>query len=293
VRQVDSSDAVCASCRQKVTGHHVELSVSDTGAGIAPEVLDRMFEPFFTTKEVGRGSGMGLSMVHGIVHDHGGHIVVDTAPGRGTTFRLRFAPADAVRTAVGAAAARAPAPSRPRPHLTGRVLVVDDEEMVGDFMAEMLANWGLDVTVKRSPTEAEVWFAHDPKRIDLVITDQTMPRLTGIALAQRLTGVRPDMPVILYTGYSDTVTDEAMARSGIVALLKKPVDTDKLLALLRAHLPGGGPPVEEGYATRRPAASSVRRKATNGGARATPRNAPARKPAARGKRAPGTKRATR
>jgi DNA-binding NtrC family response regulator len=173
------------------------------------------------------------------------------------------------------------------------VLVVDDEEMVGDFMAEMLANWGLDVTVKRSPTEAEVWFAHDPSRIDLVITDQTMPRLTGIALAQRLTGVRPDMPVILYTGYSDTVTDEAMARSGIVALLKKPVDTDKLLALLRAHLPGGGPPVEEGYATRRPAASSVRRKATNGGARATPRNAPARKPAARGKRAPGTKRATR
>jgi PAS domain S-box-containing protein len=293
VRQVDSLDAVCASCRQKVTGHHVELSVSDTGAGIAPEVLDRMFEPFFTTKEVGRGSGMGLAMVHGIVHDHGGHIVVDTGPGHGTTFRLRFAPAEAGRPAVGATAAREPVPSRPRPHLAGRILVVDDEEMVGDFMAEMLANWGLDVTVKRSPTEAEVWFAHDPSRIDLVITDQTMPRLTGIALAQRLTGVRPDMPVILYTGYSDAVTDEAMARSGVVALLKKPVDTDKLLALLRAHLPGGRSSMQPGHASTRPAASHTPRNATPRASRASPRKAPARKPSARSKRAAGGKRAAR
>jgi PAS domain S-box-containing protein len=242
VRQDEFSDAVCASCRQKISGQFVELAVADGGTGIAPDVLDRMFEPFFTTKEVGRGSGMGLAMVHGIVHDHGGHIVVDTEPGRGTTFRLLFAPVAETSAERGAPEADASAPRKQRPRLAGRVLVVEDEEMVGDFMSEMLANWGLDVTVKRAPIEAEVWYAHDPSRVDLVITDQTMPRLTGVELARRLTGVRPDLPVILYTGYSDAVNDEAMARSGICALLRKPVDADRLLALLRAHLPGARQP---------------------------------------------------
>jgi PAS domain S-box-containing protein len=238
VRQVDSVDAVCASCRQKISGQFVELAVADGGTGIAPDVLDRMFEPFFTTKEVGRGSGMGLAMVHGIVHDHGGHIVVDTEPGRGTTFRLLFAPVAEARVERVAPEIGASSSKKQRPRFAGRVLVVDDEEMVGEFMAEMLANWGLDVTVKRSPIEAQVWYAHDPSRVDLVITDQTMPRLTGVELARRLTGVRPDLPVILYTGYSDAVDDAAIARSGACALLRKPVDADRLLALLRAHLPG-------------------------------------------------------
>jgi len=238
VRRMSATDAFCASCRQKIAGRFVELWVADGGSGIAPDVLDRMFEPFFTTKDVGRGSGMGLAMVHGIVHDHGGHIIVDTVPGIGTTFRLCFAPVEEGRAAESPSAPPVKA-AAPRPQLAGRVLVVDDEEMVGDFMAEMLSNWGLDVTVKRSPIEAEVWYSHDPRRVDLVITDQTMPRLTGVELAQRLTGIRPELPVILYTGFGDAVTDEAMARSGVCALLRKPVDTERLLALLRAHLPNG------------------------------------------------------
>jgi len=294
VRVVDSADCVCASCRQKVTGRFVELFVADAGMGIPPDVQDRMFEPFFTTKEVGRGSGMGLAMVHGIVHDHGGHIVVDTAPGRGTTFRLRFAPVEDARSAVRATQAEPP-PRQPRPQLSGRVLVVDDEEMVGDFMAEMLATWGLDVTVKRNPIEAEVWYAHDPSRVDLVITDQTMPRLTGIELARRLTGVRPNLPVILYTGYSDAVSDETMARSGICALLKKPVDTSKLLALLRAHLQSGRPSEESTRTSTHAATTPAPRRAPGKASppRAATRKAPARKPATRGKRAPGSKRAVR
>ncbi len=284
VREVDSTDAVCASCRQRVAGRLVELSVADVGMGIAPDVLDRMFEPFFTTKEVGRGSGMGLAMVHGIVHEHGGHIVVDTAPGRGTTFRLRFMPLEEVRPPVSAAADEQMSRS-PRPRLAGRVLVVDDEEMVGDFMAEMLANWGLEVTVKRNPIEAEVWYAHDPSRVDLVITDQTMPRLTGVELAKRLTGVRPDLPVILYTGFSDAVTDAAMAHSGVCALIKKPVDTEKLLKLLRAHLPDGGPAAEPGRAPPRAVAPSPRRKPSAKKSRVAPRKAPARKRPAASRRA--------
>ncbi|MCL4802070.1 MAG: PAS domain S-box protein, partial [Burkholderiales bacterium] len=199
VSLVEAPEATCASCRQQVSGRLVELAIEDTGPGIAPDVLERMFEPFFTTKDVGRGSGMGLAMVHGIVHDHGGHIVVDSAPGRGAVFRLRFAPADAAASrGARRAAPDADAAMRRRPRLSGRVLVVDDEQMVGEFMAELLGNWGLEVTVKRNPVEAESWLARDPQCVDLVLTDQTMPKLTGLELAGRLTLMRPDLPVILY-----------------------------------------------------------------------------------------------
>jgi DNA-binding NtrC family response regulator len=164
------------------------------------------------------------------------------------------------------------------------VLVVDDEEMVGDFMSEMLANWGLDVTVKRGPIEAEVWYAHDPSRVDLVITDQTMPRLTGVELARRLTGVRPDLPVILYTGYSDAADDEAMARSGICALLRKPVDAERLLALLRAHLPGTRQP-PAAVSTVRPEPVPARNKGPVKRARRSTGKSTTRKRTANGRRA--------
>jgi PAS domain S-box-containing protein len=240
VTLIDSGKATCASCRQQVAGRFVELAVYDSGPGIPADVMDRMFEPFFTTKEVGRGSGMGLAMVHGIVHDHGGHIVVDTSPETGTVFRLRFAAAGAAGAGAEPGARDGGAATRRRPQLAGRVLVVDDEQMVGEFMAELLGNWGLDVVVKRNPVEAETWFEHNPDGADLVLTDQTMPKVTGLELAGRLTAMRPGLPVILYTGYGDNITEEDLARSGVRALLRKPVEPETLLAVLRAHLPGSG-----------------------------------------------------
>jgi len=225
------ADHVCTSCRQRFSGRLVELAVSDTGPGIVPEVLDRMFEPFFSTKEVGKGSGMGLSMVHGIVHEHGGHVVVDTAPGQGARFRVLLPAAGA---SVAAEQKRAGAKAKPR--LSGSILVVDDEAMILEFMGELLANWGLEVTLKSSGAEARQAFAAEPQRFDLVLTDNTMPRLTGLELARQIRGIRPGTPVILYTGYGEDIAADALAAAGVRALARKPVEPAELLALLATHL---------------------------------------------------------
>jgi CheY-like chemotaxis protein len=237
VRRVEGLEHVCASCRKPVRGEEmVEISVQDSGCGIPSAIIDRIFEPFFSTKEVGKGSGMGLATVHGIVHEHGGHVVVETAVDQGTTFRVLFPPL---------AQTAAVAPSKPRTkgngtrqatRLDGRVLVVDDEEMVGEFMGDLLTNWGLQVTVIESAMEARDMFVRDPAAFDLVLTDQTMPRLTGLQLAGALVSVRPDLPVILYTGYSENITSEQVERAGIRAVVKKPIDPPVLLAILRKHL---------------------------------------------------------
>jgi PAS domain S-box-containing protein len=245
VRAVRDVAATCASCRGGVTGHFVELAVSDSGPGIAPAVLDRMFEPFFSTKDVGRGSGMGLAMVHGIVHQHGGHVLVHVQRGEGTTFRVLLPGVDAVSAGKGDAVDGAGALSR-RPQLHGRVLVVDDEQMVGEFMSDLLSGWGLDVTVERHPLQAESWFARDPSRVDVVVTDQTMPKLTGLELARRLRAVRADLPVILYTGYADEIAPTDIAATGVAALLRKPIEPAALFQHLQRHLRTAGEVTDPG-----------------------------------------------
>jgi PAS domain S-box-containing protein len=224
--------AVCASCRKRFRGAFVELSVSDSGPGIAPAVLERMFEPFFTTKEVGRGSGMGLATVHGIVHEHQGHILVESAPGAGSSFRVLLPKAAA---GTVAATTRDPSPRRnARKPLRGRVLVVDDEKAVADFMRELLESWGLEAAAATSPHGVLERIAREP--LDLVILDQTMPGITGIELAREIAAARPQLPVILYTGNSDRLEKDELAAAGVRALLSKPVEPDALYEILRAHL---------------------------------------------------------
>jgi PAS domain S-box-containing protein len=240
VRRVSVDGSVCASCRKRVTGDFVELEVRDTGPGIAPEAMDRMFEPFFSTKEVGKGSGMGLATVHGIVHEHGGHIVVESQPGRGASFRALFPTLPGEEGAARPARkARTAAAAGPRVELAGHVLVVDDEAMVGEFMKELLESWGLAVTAKPNGVEAKEAFARTPDLYDLVVTDQTMPRVTGLQLARELLEIRPTVPVILYTGYADNLTEAQAHAAGVRALIRKPVEPAALLALLKAHLPSG------------------------------------------------------
>ncbi len=236
VRLAGSCDAVCASCREFVRGRFVELAVGDTGPGIALEVMDRMFEPFFSTKEVGRGSGMGLAMAHGIVHDHGGHILIDTAQGRGTVFRIILPPAEAALQAATGTDQPGTGARPGRRRLCGRVLVVEDERMVSDYMAELLGGWELEVTVMRDPVEAHAWLARDPSLVDAVVTDQTMPRMTGLELARKLADANHAPPVILYTGYPDAITDEDLRQCGVCGLLSKPVDPDALFELLQRHM---------------------------------------------------------
>ena len=222
--------AVCSSCRKRFAGEYVELAVADSGPGIPPAVLERMFEPFFTTKEVGRGAGMGLATVHGIVHEHGGHVVVETAPGTGTRFRLLWPMASGKALPSTRFERKSRHVKRP---LKGRVLVVDDESAVGGFMRELLESWGLEAASVTSPALAKEAF----ERYDLVITDQTMPGTTGFELAREMIARRPGLPVILYTGHGERITQRDVEAAGIRALLPKPVEPDLLYEMLRSELP--------------------------------------------------------
>ena len=226
--------ATCASCRKRFKGAYVELSLADDGSGVAPEALERMFEPFFTTKEAGRGSGMGLATVHGIVHEHGGHVLVQSSPGLGSCFRVLFPVA---RGGVAGAATAPAGSARARLPLHGRVLVVDDEPSVADFMRELLESWGLAVQTAGDPLRVAALVARDPRACDLVIVDQTMPGMTGVGLARELAALRADLPILLYTGLSDALAESDMAAAGIRGLLNKPVEPDVLYGLLKAHLP--------------------------------------------------------
>jgi hypothetical protein len=183
VRPPEALRALCASCRQRFAGEFVELSVADSGPGIAPPILERMFEPFFTTKEVGRGSGMGLATVHGIVHEHGGHMVVDRGPDGGSRFRV-FLPALEGASLVPSAPESTRAGKREP--LAGKILLVDDEAPVTDFMRELLTSWGIDAVATTDPRQALAAFTADPSSYDLVITDRTMPSTTGLGLAREL-----------------------------------------------------------------------------------------------------------
>jgi CheY-like chemotaxis protein len=230
----------CASCRAPVDGGPwVELSVADNGSGIAPELLERIFDPFFSTKAPGSGSGMGLAMVHGIVHGHGGHLRVRTAPGAGSVFsvmlpRAAAAPAPCVETAPQRAAAAEP------PALRGSVLVVEDDPMVGDFLVERLASWGLRVRLQREPQTAADWLAEPAHETDLLVTDQTMPHMTGLQLAARARALRPNLPVVLVSGNAGGFDPQELARCGVHAMLRKPIDAERLRAVLREALAAAG-----------------------------------------------------
>lgn len=241
LRAVRCDDSICTSCHQPVAGHFVELAVTDTGSGIAPGVIERMFEPFYSTKDVGKGSGMGLAMVHGIVHDHGGHIQVDTDIGSGSTIRIRFPawfPPGHDSQAHPAARATTDRSFRSGPALTGRVLLAEDEASVREFMGELLSSWGLEVTLAENGVEVCERFAAEPDAFDLVLLDQTMPRMTGIGAAEQIGKLRPAVPLILYTGYSEQVSKARLAAAGIRMLFRKPLDIEDFRASLETLFSG-------------------------------------------------------
>ena len=201
------------------------VEVADDGCGMPRDVIERMFEPFFTTKEVGRGTGMGLAMVHGIVHDHGGHIAVESAPGQGSVFRVLL-PAAALDSP------RADAPAAPEPQaagatpplLQGRVLLVEDAAIVSDYMLELLGAWGLTVVLEHDQLAAARRIASPDEVLDLLLTDQTMPGMTGLALSKLARQHRPALPVLLYTGNASEIGEEELAGNGVSVLLRKPID---------------------------------------------------------------------
>jgi CheY-like chemotaxis protein len=215
-------------------GIHLKLSVGDTGHGIPPEVLPRIFDPFFTTKPVGEGTGLGLSVVHGIVQNHGGEIQVESRPGAGSTFAIWLPVSETL-----ALSAAAPAVWR---HGQGqRILVVDDEEALVRVLEHGLERLGYVPRGHTSSRTALAEFEAAPGNFDLIITDHTMPNLNGAALALSLHAMRSDIPIILCSGYTDVI-DKAQARAaGIRRLLFKPMDLAQLSQVIHETLQTPGP----------------------------------------------------
>ncbi len=234
VLKIELENAVLAGADGSLTGRldpgsYVRLSVSDTGHGMEDQVRERVFDPYFTTKGPGKGTGLGLSVVHGIVRSHGGAINVRSEPGKGTTFHVYLPRTDGTEKGV-------PREFRPLPRGTERVLFVDDEPALGDLAKRMLVFLGYAVEVRTSPVEALELFRADPDRFAAIVTDMTMPQMTGLQLARETLALRPRLSIVLCTGFSDQA-DESIARTaGIRAFLYKPLIIAELADGLRKAL---------------------------------------------------------
>jgi CheY-like chemotaxis protein len=224
---VDSEEAPAIS--GIMPGTYVVLTVEDTGEGMPEAILARVFEPFFTTKPSGEGTGLGLSVVHGIVHSHGGTVTAESRPGAGSVFRVLL-PAVVTETS-----ARPAGPEAGGAVHGEHVLVVDDEPEIVRMLSRMLESRGYRVTAFSSSEQALGEFRRSPSAFDAIITDQTMPRVTGVALARAVREIRPDLPVIITTGYGEKVTSESLARD-VAGFAAKPFDAATLTATLRRVL---------------------------------------------------------
>jgi PAS domain S-box-containing protein len=227
------ADAGTVQCQ----GEYLQLSIQDTGCGIAPELMERIFDPYFTTQEVGKGSGMGLAVVHGIVQNIGGVIDVTSQLGEGTTFDVFFP-----------AAARPQRPSMAAAQDTALlplgcecILVVDDEINIVNGLKARLEVLGYTVEGYVCPEEALATVRRQPDRFDLMITDMAMPRMTGEKLIRHVRQVRPDLPGILCTGFSEWVDEQAPEKIGAVKILLKPIAREELACAVREVLDGAAP----------------------------------------------------
>jgi CheY-like chemotaxis protein/two-component sensor histidine kinase len=211
------------------SGRYIRLVVSDTGLGIDSETLERIFDPYFTTKTKDKGTGMGLAVVQGIVKGHNGGIKVNSKPGRGTSFEILFP-----RTASEMQFDRVELNALP----TGaeQVLFIDDEETLIDLGRNMLTKLGYQVVARTSSIEAIETFKANPEKFDLIISDMTMPNMTGDMLAEEITKIRSDIPIIICTGFSEQLSDAKITALGIKGLLMKPLTIRKLARTVRKVL---------------------------------------------------------
>lgn len=212
------------------SGKYLEITVKDSGHGMKPAVIERIFEPYFTTKKTGEGTGMGLSVVHGIIKSHGGDIDVQSEPDKGTTFTI-YLPLSK-KEAAPAAETTIQDSSGGGEH----ILFVDDEKDLVEMGKQMLERIGYKVTVRTSSIEVLEAFKQNPRKYDLVITDQTMPNMTGIQLTRELINIRPDIPVILCTGFSESVSKENYRTLGIRSFLMKPIVKKEMARIIRQVL---------------------------------------------------------
>jgi signal transduction histidine kinase/ActR/RegA family two-component response regulator len=219
-------------------GRHLELTVKDAGHGMGAEVLERIFEPYFTTKELGKGTGLGLSVIHGIIKNHGGDISVSSQLGKGTTFTVYLPVIDDIDVAIE------PVKTAAATQGNEHILLIDDEEQIIDIEQQILERLGYKVTPKTDSQEALEEFAAQPEKFDLVITDMTMPKMTGDQLARKLMDIKPDISVILCTGFNETITEQKALAMGIDKFVMKPIVKDELAKTIRNVLDTRKKPAE-------------------------------------------------
>ncbi|MBI9092403.1 MAG: response regulator [Desulfobacterium sp.] len=228
----DTREQDCPSDLNLPAGKYLNLKVSDTGMGMDEKTLAKAFDPYFTTKDVGEGTGLGLALVYGIVEDHGGHLKVESVVGKGSTFYLYFpiidekiAPVyqenDSVEIIAGG---------------TERIMVVDDEVNILTSTQEFLKDYGYEVSAFSKSRDAFDAFKKDPSQFDLLITDLTMPKMTGFELSTGILKINSDFPIILCTGYSENYDEEKILKNGIKKYIQKPVDIQGLLPVIRKLL---------------------------------------------------------
>jgi PAS domain S-box-containing protein len=222
-----SDDGMFVIGALQATRRYARVRVTDSGSGMPPEVLRRIFDPFFTTKQRGRGTGLGLAMVHGIVADYAGACVVESRPGRGTVFAiyLPLSTEDPEQTGT----------QKVLRSLGGqeRILVVDDEPFLTEMLEVGFGRLGYAVTTAQDPAEALNIFAADPSAFDVVVSDQVMPRMTGLALLGQLRAIRPAVPFILCTGFSDGATEKTATAAGADAFFLKPISPEQIAEKIR------------------------------------------------------------
>jgi len=231
LKQIDITPETSPGHRHLTPGSYVMISVADTGTGIAGEHIEKIFEPYFTTKPQDKGTGLGLSVSYGIVRNAGGMITVESLPGVGSRFDIYF-------PLAGEPGPDAEIVGHAGPLPTGneQILLVDDEHRIVELEKEILESLGYQTYPRTSSIEALEAFRHDPDRYDLVLTDQTMPNMTGLELARTIHNIRPDIPIVLCTGYSEKVTPEKINPLGIRALLMKPISRSDMAVTLRRIL---------------------------------------------------------
>lgn len=210
-------------------GGFVKLAISDTGVGIDSDIRSRIFEPYFTTKEVGKGTGMGLSIVHGIIASYGGFVTCESEVKKGTVFNIFF-------PAIEEQAASEVEPIELTPFGSERILFIDDEEILAELGKAMLEQLGYDVTISTSSLDAWNTFQHQSSQFDVVVTDQTMPGMTGMELARRMLQIRPDVPIIICTGHSTLINEKQALAEGVKGFAMKPLGKKGLATLIRKVL---------------------------------------------------------
>ncbi|WP_083456007.1 PAS domain-containing hybrid sensor histidine kinase/response regulator [Desulfosarcina cetonica] len=228
--QSDFTEGMVSTMPNLAPGSYLRLDISDTGCGMPPEIMASIFDPYFTTKDLGEGTGLGLSVVHGIVKDYGGDISVRSTVGEGSTFSILF---PAVKAQINKNKSTV---EEALPNGSERILMIDDEPVILKVIGDLLSKYGYQVTAENDSLLALEHFKERPDNFDLVLSDVTMPKITGDRLAKEMLAIRPDLPIILCTGYTRLVTEQTIEPIGVRALLHKPVVKSKLLMAIRRLL---------------------------------------------------------